>query len=89
MNPNEPQRNAGIFAALVAEHRDLESMLAGFTQTLALPPGPSRDEQLAVQARDLAELLRLHIRKEEAVVFRLADPPHEGCGRCEPKGDRP
>jgi len=87
MNPNDPPRSAGIFAALVAEHRDLELMLAGLAQTLTLAPGPARDEQLAVQARDLAELLRLHIRKEEAVVFRLAEPMQENECQSEPKGD--
>jgi hemerythrin-like domain-containing protein len=59
---------------LSAEHDDLRSMLAGLRRTLTLPPGAARDEQLLVQARDFAELLRIHIRKEEAVVFRLAEP---------------
>ncbi len=61
-------------APLSAEHADLRSMLAGLVATLALPAGMARDEQLRVQARDFAELLRIHIRKEEAVVFRLAEP---------------
>lgn len=58
---------------LVAEHRELRSMLAALTDLLAALPGASRDEQVAVQVRDLADLLRIHIRKEEAVVLGVAE----------------
>lgn len=59
---------------LAAEHEDLRCMLEALMHALALPGSPARDEQLVVQAHDFAELLRIHIRKEEAVVFRLAEP---------------
>jgi hemerythrin-like domain-containing protein len=43
-------------------------MLERLRTTIRRPPGASRDEEVAVQARDLIDLLRLHIRKEEIVL---------------------
>jgi hemerythrin-like domain-containing protein len=60
-------------APLRGEHRELRSMLASLRNTLSEPPGPARDEQIGIQAADLAELLRIHIRKEEAIVFAVAE----------------
>jgi len=67
-------------APLRGEHAELRAMLAALRSTLDEPAGPARNEQLAVQAKDLADLLRIHIRKEEAVVFAVAErllPPDE------------
>lgn len=67
-------------APLRAEHAELRAMLAALRDTLDETPGAGRNEQLAVQATDLADLLRIHIRKEEAVVFAVAErllPPGE------------
>lgn len=58
---------------LQAEHRELRSMLDALFERLAGAPGPERDEQVAVQVHDLADLLRIHIRKEEAVVLGVAE----------------
>lgn len=60
-------------AALRVEHQELRSMLATLADLLRRPGSPERDEQLAVQIRDVVDLLRIHIRKEEAVVFRVAE----------------
>lgn len=60
-------------APLANEHVALRSMLATLQQTLERPHGRARDEQLVVQTRDLVDLLRIHIEKEEAVVFALAE----------------
>jgi hemerythrin-like domain-containing protein len=58
---------------LRAEHEDLRSMVSRLQATLAARSSKARDEQLRVQVRDLADLLRIHMRKEEAVAFRLAE----------------
>lgn len=58
---------------LRAEHTELRDMLASLRAALDEPAGALRDEQVVVQARDLADLLRIHIRKEEAVVFTVAE----------------
>jgi hemerythrin-like domain-containing protein len=60
-------------APLAAEHRELRTMLAALVELVARPASGGRDEQIAVQVRDLADLLRIHIRKEEAVVFSIAE----------------
>lgn len=75
-----PDTRASL-APLVAEHAELRAMLAALAATLDEPAGPTRNEQLAVQARDLADLLRIHIRKEEAIVFTVAE-------RLLPAGER-
>ena len=74
-----PETRASI-VPLQAEHAELRSILAGLQASLRRPPGASRDQQIAVQARDLVDLLRIHIRKEEAVIFGVAErvlPPLE------------
>jgi hemerythrin-like domain-containing protein len=58
---------------LRAEHADLRSMLSRLDATLREPGSPARDEQIAVQVRDLVDLLRIHIRKEEAIVLSVAE----------------
>jgi len=63
----------GSIAPLRDEHDELRSMLGGLARLLAQPIGPERDEQVAVQVIDLVDLLRIHVRKEEAVVFRVAE----------------
>lgn len=60
-------------APLRSEHRELRRMLECLRDTLREPPGRPRNEQVAVQVQDLADLLRIHIRKEEAVVFAVAE----------------
>jgi ABC-type uncharacterized transport system ATPase subunit len=47
-------------------------MLADLEETLCLP-NEARDEQMTVQIRDLVDLLRIHIRKEEALVIGMAE----------------
>jgi hemerythrin-like domain-containing protein len=58
---------------LVAEHAELRAMLLAFLATLAQPASAKRDEQLAVQAHDFTALMRSQIRKEETLVFAIAE----------------
>lgn len=67
-----PDTRASL-APLRGEHAELRAMLAALRATLDEPAGMARNEQLGVQARDLADLLRIHIRKEEALVFTVAE----------------
>jgi hemerythrin-like domain-containing protein len=58
---------------LRAEHAELKDMLATLAGVLAGPANEARDEQIAVQANDLVDLFRIHVRKEEALIFRMAE----------------
>lgn len=58
---------------LIADHGALRMMLADLEQELQEPASDARNEQIGVQLRDLTDLLRIHIRKEEAVVFTIAE----------------
>ena len=58
---------------LAGEHLELRDMLVRLRATLAEPAGLDRDEQIAVQLRDFIDLLRIHIRKEEALVISVAE----------------
>ena len=58
---------------LRADHGVLRMMLADLVETMKEEPGEARHEQLVVQIRDLVDLLRIHIRKEEAVVIGVAE----------------
>lgn len=62
----------GTIEPLVEDHAELRQMLSGLTGLLARSQDRARDEQLLVLARDLADLLRLHIRREESVVLDVA-----------------
>lgn len=66
-----PEARASI-EPLCADHSALRMMLADLEETLSLP-GEDRDEQMTVQVRDLVDLLRIHIRKEEALVIGMAE----------------
>lgn len=66
-----PEAAAGL-APLRSDHRELRGMRERLAALLAKPAGPGRDEQVAVQVRDFTDLLRIHIHKEEATVFRVA-----------------
>ncbi len=68
---------------LHAEHSELRAMLVGFQLALDAGNDPAQEEQLIVQVRDLAELLRIHIRKEETLVFGLAEQLLEEADRAE------
>lgn len=59
--------------ALGADHAELRSLLAGLAAEIRRPAGRARDEQVGVQLRDLVDLLRLHIHREETAVFEVAD----------------
>lgn len=74
-----PQTRATL-DPLRAEHEELRSMLHRLECTLGESPGRSRNEEIAIQVRDLADLLRIHVRKEEAVALSVAErvmQPHE------------
>lgn len=62
----------GSVAPLFDEHAELRVMLERLEQTMREDSDPERDEQIAVQVGDLAELLRIHIRKEESLVLSVA-----------------
>ena len=67
-----PQTMANI-GQLEAEHATLRTMLAQLKETVEEPAGAERDEQIGVQMRDFIDLLRIHIRKEEALVISVAE----------------
>jgi hemerythrin-like domain-containing protein len=58
---------------LMADHGTLRMMLTDLEKELLEPASDARNELIGVQLRDLADLLRIHIRKEEAVVFTIAE----------------
>jgi hemerythrin-like domain-containing protein len=58
---------------LSLEHQELRWLLGSLTRLMRAPTSRERDEQIAVQARDFVDLLRIHVRKEEVVVFRVAE----------------
>lgn len=62
----------GTLEPLLADHAELRQMRAALARLLDGQAAPARDEQVAVLARDLADLLRLHIRREESVVLDVA-----------------
>lgn len=59
-------------APLAEDHAELRSLLASLAAELE-SKAARRDERLAVQLRDLIDLLRLHIRREESAVFEVAE----------------
>ncbi len=63
-----------ILDGLRADHEELRSMLIALGVRLGRPEARERDEQHVVLARDLVDLLRLHMRKEEVLLFPLI--PH-------------
>ena len=65
--------SAASLRPLYQEHVELRAMLATLSSTLMCPVTRSREEQVVVQVRDFADLLRLHIRKEEAIVFDVSE----------------
>lgn len=67
-----PEASPGL-DTLRAEHAELRALLARMTAGLRLPPDSRRDEAIRVQWSDFSELLRIHIRKEESVVFHVAE----------------
>jgi hemerythrin-like domain-containing protein len=67
-----PQAMANV-EPLRAEHATLRTMLAQLAATIEEPAGAERDEQIGVQMKDLIDLVRIHIRKEEALVISVAE----------------
>ncbi len=67
-----PQTRLSI-EPLRAEHAALRGMLTSLTELLATAQSAARDEQVRVLLRDFVDLLRIHIRKEEAVVIGVAE----------------
>ena len=67
-----PETRASI-EPLRADHGALRMMLADLEEAMRQEPGEMRDEQIVVQVRDLVDLLRIHIRKEEALVIGVAE----------------
>lgn len=62
----------GTLEPLLADHAELRHLRAALARLLEGERTAARDEQVAVLARDLADLLRLHIRREESVVLDVA-----------------
>lgn len=54
---------------LRADHAAIRDMSESLGELLSRPGAPRRDEQPLVLGRDLTDLLRLHIRKEERAVL--------------------
>jgi hemerythrin-like domain-containing protein len=63
----------GRIEPLALEHRELRGMLGSLRELIGRPVNAVADEQIAVQSRDFVDLLRIHVRKEEAVVFCVAE----------------
>ena len=61
-----------ILEALRADHVELRLMLATIQRWLERSESQERTEQLQVVLRDLIDLLRLHIHREESAVFDVA-----------------
>src|SRR5262245_34707835 len=64
---------APTLAPLHEEHAELRAMLASLMERLGAPRSHDRDVQIGVEVRDLVDLLRVHIRKEESVVFDVSE----------------
>jgi len=64
--------SSGSVEPLHDEHSELRLMLERLRATFAEPASGARDEQAAVEVHDLADLLRIHLRKEESLVFGVA-----------------
>jgi hemerythrin-like domain-containing protein len=77
------ENGAALIAPLHVEHVELRAMLETLAATLAAPANDARDEQIAVQVRDLVDLLRIHIRKEETLVFGVAERIIRPCDLAE------
>ena len=58
---------------LEAEHAELREMLSDLCNWLASPRSPARDAHLRIELRDFLDLIRLHVAKEEAAVFVVAE----------------
>jgi hemerythrin-like domain-containing protein len=54
------------------DHLELRLMLATLAEQLSRQASPARAEQIVVLARDLTDLLRLHVHREETAVFDVA-----------------
>ena len=67
LEPVLPRGEAAL-APLRAEHEELRAMLDRLQKTLRRRRDAARDEEIVIQIRDLIDLLRLHIRKEEIVL---------------------
>jgi hemerythrin-like domain-containing protein len=77
LQPLLPRGEAAL-DPLREEHEEMRAMLIRLQETLRRRAGAARDEEIVVQARDLIDLLRLHIRKEEillGVAERVLTPP--------------
>jgi hemerythrin-like domain-containing protein len=61
-----------VLEPLLAEHAELRDMLASLASATEEPRSDGRDERVFVVMRDLIDLLRLHIRKEERAVFDVS-----------------
>jgi hemerythrin-like domain-containing protein len=62
----------GAVTTLRGEHGELRSMLGTLVRTLDGAAGARRDEQIAVQLRDLVDLVRIHVRKEDVLILAAA-----------------
>lgn len=58
---------------LLADHAALRDMLLALQRLIEAPPSHAREEQIGILLRDFVDLLRIHIRKEEAVVISVAE----------------
>lgn len=86
---------AASLQGLRDDHRALRGLLASLAMRLEQPRHGVRDEQLRVLARDFIDLLRLHVRREEGIVFTVAsrvlseDELATLAGRLEQAGTHP
>lgn len=69
----ELPETAAMLRELRQEHQDLHAILGALREAIARTPDATREVQMRVHVRDLADLLRIHVRKEEAYVFHIAE----------------
>ncbi len=62
-----------LLLAQRGEHGDLAAMIHTLAALVTERSSDWRDEQLRVVGRDLIDLLRIHMRKEEAALYRVLE----------------
>ena len=68
---------------LRGEHAAIRDISESLGELLARPGTPRRDEQLIVRGRDLTDLMRLHLRKEEHTALDWSERVLPGVVRLE------
>ena len=88
---------AQLLKPLLEDHAELRGMTRSLELFVGQPPGVKREEQMLVLGRDLVDLMRLHIAKEErsaldwserVLSVLVQDDPERGIARALASGTR-